>query len=93
MRNWRWEAPLGRDSTHRAAENEQNFAILAPRALKWRFRLDEITGSAARDINPLQMTCRTADGKCQRTPIRGPEWMYRSLGAGESAGFDAIDGA
>src|SRR5215467_9404985 len=39
------------------------------------------------------MTWRAADGECQRTPIRGPEWMYCSLGAGESAGFDAINGA
>jgi hypothetical protein len=88
--DWRWEAALGRDSAQRAATNAQNFAILAPRAMPNRLRFAEITRSAARHINPFQMKLN-AVGECQRMPIRGPEWMYRSLGAGQNAGLDAIN--
>ena len=90
--DWRWKAAPGRDSAQRVAAIAQNFAILAPRAVPWRRRLDEITRSAARHINPLQMNWRSTGREFQRTPVRGPEWMYRSLGAGESARLDAING-
>jgi hypothetical protein len=69
-----------------------NFAILASRAMPNRLRFAEITRSAARHINPLQTRLNGGDGECQRTPIWGPEWMDRSLGAGQSAGLDAING-
>src|SRR5215471_7273883 len=56
VRNWRWEAALGRDSAQtRTAANVQNFPILAPRAVPRRRCLCEITRGAARHINPLQM--------------------------------------
>ena len=102
VRNWRWEAAQSRDSAQvegflyseaiPSGVSEQNLAILAPRAVPRPRRLDEITRGAPRHINPLQMTLREGYER-KRTPVRGPEWMYRSLAAGESAGFDAIDGA